>query len=298
MSSKNEPRLTKAQRTTEAREKAKIIREAQLKKEKRNSWLIRGGVLAAAVVIIVVIALVVINTQKSNEPVATTGPVPASMNSFGGVTIGKGAVAIPPATPAGNVDMEKLPPAPTAAPTEATDPAAIGIKATGAGDPAQMVIYLDFMCPACNGFEKTNGAQIDELREAGKITVEYRALNYLDRFSSGTNYSSRSAAAAACVAEGTPEKYKAYLDTLFVNQPAENSKGLDNSKLKSMATEAGAADIGSCVDAKTFRPLVAYASSLASTNGINATPTVFVDGQQWKEGQFPAFVEGILAAKK
>lgn len=298
MSSKNEPRLTKAQRTADAREKAKLIREAQLKKEKRNAWLIRGGVLAAAVAILVIIALVVINTQKANEPVASTGPVPASMNEFGGVTIGKDAVVIPPETPAADVDMAKLPPAPTAAPTAVADPAALGIKATPAGEPAQVVIYLDFMCPACKGFEQTNGAQIDELREAGKITVEYRALNYLDRFSMGTNYSSRSAAAAACVAETSPDKYKAYLDTLFANAPEENSKGLNNSKLLSLATEAGATDITSCVDDKTYRPLVAYASQLASISGINATPTVFIDGQQWKEGQFPAFIQGILDAKK
>ena len=69
MSSKNEPRLSKAERTAQAREQAKVIRDAQLKKEKRNGWLIRGGVLLAAVAVIVIIALIVINTHKSNEPV-------------------------------------------------------------------------------------------------------------------------------------------------------------------------------------------------------------------------------------
>ncbi|MHA7176982.1 DsbA family protein [Arthrobacter sp. Sr24] len=298
MSSKNEPRLNKAERTSQAREQAKIIRDAQLKKEKRNGWLIRGGVLAAAVAIIVIIALIVINTQKANEPIASTGPVPASMNAFGGVTLGKGGEVVPPETPAADVDMEQLPPAPTAPPAEIADPAALGIKASASGEPAQMVIYVDFMCPACKGFEEANGAQIDELREAGEITVDYRALNYLDRFAMGTNYSSRSAAAAACVADVSPDKYKAYFDSLFTNAPEENSKGLNNAKLVSLATEVGAADISSCVDSKTYRPMVAYSSALASTSGVNATPTVFLEGQQWKEGQFPAFVQGILDAKK
>lgn len=298
MSPKNEPRLTKADRTAQAREQAKIIREAQLKKEKRNSWLIRGGVLAAAVAILVIIALVVINTNKANEPIADTGPIPANANAFGGVTVGKDGALIKPAVAATSVDMANVPEMPTAAPTKATDLDAIGIKATAVGEPAQVVIYLDFMCPACQGFEASNGAQLDELREAGTITVEYRALNYLDRFSMGTNYSARSAASAACVAETSPDKYKAYVDTLYANQPAENSKGLDNAKLNKLAVEAGAADISTCQNEKTFRPFVAYTSALASAHGVNATPTVFVDGQQWQNGQFPAFVQGILDAKK
>lgn len=298
MSSKNEPRLSKAERTAKARDAVKAIREAQLKKEKRNSWLIRGGVLVAAVAIIVIIALVVINTQKNNEPIATTGPVASNMNAYGGVTVGQDNALVPATTTATTVDMADLPPAPTAAPAKATDLEDIGIKASASGEPAQVVMYLDFMCPACKGFEQTNGAQLDALREEGKITVEYRALNYLDRFSMGTNYSARSAAAAACVADTSPDKYKGFLDSLYENQPAEGSKGLNNATLVKHATEAGSADISSCVDNKTYRPLVAYTSALASAHGINATPTLFVDGQQWQEGAFPAFVEGILAAKK
>lgn len=298
MSSKNQPRPTNAERTAKAREQAKTIRDAQLKKEKRNSWLIRGGVLAAAVVIVVIIALIVIQTNKANEPVATTGPVPANTNVYGGIEFGKDGVLIPPTTTEASVDTEKLPAMPTAAPTAAFGLDGIGIKATDAGKPAQAVIYLDFMCPACNNFEKQYSEQLTTWQNDGTITLEYRPLNFLDRFSSGTNYSSRAAAATACVADTSPEKYKAFFDSLFTNQPAENSKGLDNATLKKLATEAGAADISSCVDNKTFRPYVANSSGLASAHGVNATPTVFIDGQQWKDGTLPDFVNGIVAAKK
>ena len=301
MSSKNEPRLSKAERTAKAREEARVIREAQLKKEKRNSWLIRGGVLAAALAVIVIIALVVINTQKANEPVAQTGPVPANANAFGGVTVGKDGVIIAPATATKSVDVNSVPPMPTAQPTAVADPGGIGIKATAAGEPAQVVIFLDFMCPACNSFERNYGPQLDSLRNEGKITVEYRALPFLDRLSSGTNYSSRSAAAAACVVDQSPDKYKVFVDSLYTNQPAENSKGLDNAKLEKLAADAGAANISSCISDKTFRPYVAFGGATAAAAGVNATPTVFVDGKQWMPAavnDFAAFLATELGAKK
>ncbi|MGA7206432.1 MAG: thioredoxin domain-containing protein [Specibacter sp.] len=298
MSPQNEPRLTKAERTAQAREKARIIREAQLKKDKRNSWLIRGGVIVAAVAIVVIIALIVLQTNKSNEPVADSGPVAANMNAYGGVTIGKGAAVIAPTTTEKTVDITKLGALPTEAPKKAFGLDEIGVKASAAGQPVQTVIYLDFLCPVCNNFEKQYGATIDSLREEGKITVEYRPLGFLDSLSSGTNYSSRAGAAAACVADTSPSSYKKYLDTLFANQPGENSKGLDNATLEKLATEAGAKDITSCVDAKAYRPFMANTTKLATVHGITGTPTVFMDGQQWQDGTFDAFYAKILAAKK
>ncbi|MGO4382611.1 DsbA family protein [Specibacter sp. RAF43] len=298
MSPKNEPRPTKADRTAQAREKARLIREAQLKREKRNSWLIRGGVLAAAVVIVVIIALVVLQTQKTNEPVADSGPVAANTNAYGGVTFGTGGALIAPTTTATTVDVTALPAAPTAAPAKAFDLEKIGIQASASGKPVQVVMYIDFMCPHCAAFEQQFGEQLKGWQDAGKITVEYRPTGLLDRFSSGTNYSSRAGAAAACVASTSPEKYKAYFDSLFTHQPAENSKGLDNATLKQMAADVGAKDIGSCVDAKTYRPYVKYTTASAIAHGVTGTPTVFVDGKQWQDGQFGDFATAIINAKK
>ncbi len=299
MSSKNEPRLTKAERTAQARETAKKLREAQLKKEKRNSWLIRGGVLAAAVAIVVIIALVVVNTQKNNEPIPAAGAVSSNMNAYGGVAFGANGTLIPPTTTAKTVDIADAGTPPTAQATAATGLDEIGIKASGNGEPVQTVIYFDFMCPFCGDFEKTYGAELKQLASDKKITLEYRALGFLDRFSQGTNYSSRAAAAAACVADQSPDKYQAYLDKLFQNQPKENSKGLNNSQLKDYAKEVGAADIGSCVDAKTYRPFVNFTSALATNHGINSTPSVFMDGEQWSSKEsFDDFKTRVLAAKK
>ena len=272
MSPANEVRKSKAERTPEAREKARLIREAQQKKDKRNKMLIGWGIVAAVVAILAVVALVVTTSIRQNTPIADQGPVPASANVNGGVTL------------LANTEVKKTEPA-TVDVTTLTKPETVPspVVAPGAeaeaGQPVKVIAYIDFICPVCKRFEDTYNDALTSLRNEGKITMEYRPLGFLDRQSS-TNYSSRSANAAACVADKAPEKYAEYVDVLFANQPAEGGAGLSDDKLKSLATDIGA-DINSCVDDKTFRPYVKYSTELAANTGISGTPTVFVDGKQW-----------------
>lgn len=272
MSPANEVRKSKAERTAEAREKARLIREAQLKKDKRNKMLIGWGIVAAVVAILAVVALVVTTSIRQNTPIADQGPVPANANVNGGVTLlaNTDVKQTDPAT----VDVTTLtkpetPPSPVVAP---------GAEAEE-GQPVKVIAYIDFICPVCLRFEETYNEALTSLRNEGKITMEYRPLGFLDRQSS-TNYSSRSANAAACVADTAPDKYGEYVNVLFENQPAEGGAGLSDDKLKSLASDIGA-DINSCVDDKTFRPYVKYSTELAANTGITGTPTVFIDGKQW-----------------
>lgn len=298
MSPTNEPRPSKAERTAHAREQARLIREAQAKKEKRNGWLIRGGVLAAAVAIVVIVALFIIQAQTNNAPIADNGPVPANANIHGGVVLGKNNTVVPPTTSAGTVQLSSVPTA-TATPT-ASGAAVVppGIAASPAGKPVQIVAYVDFICPICNNFEKTYGADLQTWRDSGKATVEYRPMGFLDQ-SSTTNYSSRAANAAACVANVSPEKYNDYFQKLYANQPPENSAGLKNDELKKMATDVGAKDISACVDNGTYRPYVKVITAEALAYGVNGTPTVYVDGKKWDgSGDFKQFTQAIIDAKK
>jgi protein-disulfide isomerase len=272
MSPANEVRKSKAERTAEAREKARLIREAQQKKDKRNKMLIGWGIVAAVVAILAVVALVVTTSIRQNTPIADQGPVPASANVNGGVIL------------LANTEVKKTEPA-TVDVTTLTKPETVPspVVAPGAeaeaGQPVKVIAYIDFICPVCKRFEDTYNDALTSLRNEGKITMEYRPLGFLDRQSS-TNYSSRSANAAACVADKAPEKYAEYVDVLFANQPAEGGAGLSDDKLKSLASDIDA-DINSCVDDKTFRPYVKYSTDLAANTGISGTPTVFVDGKQW-----------------
>jgi protein-disulfide isomerase len=295
MSPANEIRKSKAERTSEAREKARLIREAQLKKDKRNKLLIGWGIVVAVVAILAVVALVVTTTMRQNAPIADQGPTPANGNVNGGITLlaNTDVAKLEPAT----VDAASVGEPPQTAPAEVVAP---GAEAE-AGKPVKVVLYIDFICPVCKNFEAQYNEQLTSLRNEGKISVEYRALGFLDNRSS-TNYSSRAANAAACVVNESPEKYAEFVDSLFANQPAEGSAGISDNDLKKMATDIGAKPIDSCVDDKTYRPFVKFTTKQAAAIGVTGTPTVFVDGQQWGKGAsaqtpFPDFLQAAIAAK-
>ncbi|WP_426998281.1 DsbA family protein [Pseudarthrobacter sp. N5] len=295
MSPANEPRPSKAERTALAREKAREIREEQLKKDKRNKLLIGWGIVVAVVAILAIVALVVTSSIRNNAPVADEGPTPANANINGGVTLlANSEVA---KADAGTVKIADLPSAPASAPADLVAP---GAEAE-AGKPVKVVLYVDFICPICKDFETKYKEQLATLRNAGKISVEYRPLGFLDRQSS-TNYSSRAANAAACVVNQSAEKYSDFIDVLFEKAPAEGSPGLSDNELKKMATDVGAKNIDTCVDEKTYRPYVKYSTQHASVLGITGTPTVFVDGKQWGKGDsaqtpFDQFLQAAVDAK-
>jgi protein-disulfide isomerase len=295
MSPANEIRKSKAERTSEAREKARLIREDQLKKDKRNKLLIGWGIVVAVVAILAVVALVVTTTMRQNAPIADQGPTPANANVNGGITLlaNTDVVKLQPAT----VDAASVGEPPQTAPAEVVAP---GAEAE-AGKPVKVVLYIDFICPVCKNFEAQYNEQLTSLRNEGKISVEYRALGFLDSRSS-TNYSSRAANAAACVVNESPEKYAEFVDLLFAKQPAEGGAGLSDNDLKKMATDIGAKPIDTCVDEKTYRPFVKFTTKQAAAIGVTGTPTVFVDGQQWGKGAsaqtpFPDFLQAAIAAK-
>jgi len=291
MSPANEPRLSKAEKTAQAREKARAIREEQLKKEKRNKLLVGWGIVVAVVVIIALIAFVVIGNAQNNAPVADQGPTPANGNVHGGITLlaNTEVVKSEPAT----VNVADVP-APLA-----TKPATVAVPGgeAEAGKPVKVIAYIDFICPVCKQFETAYGESLTNLRNEGKISVEYRALGFLDRQST-TNYSSRAANAAACVVNSSPEKYAEFFDLLFERQPAEGGAGISDNDLKKMATEIGAANIDSCIDSKQFRPWVKVATQEAAAIGVTGTPTVFIDGKQWDgRSDLNAEIQTAITAK-
>ncbi len=296
MSPANEPRPSKAERTSAAREKAREIREAQLKKDKRSKLLIGWGIVVAVVAILAIVALVVTSNVRNNAPIADEGPTPANGNVHGGVTLlaNTEVVKSDPAT----VNIADLPAAPAAPPATVNAP---GAEAE-AGKPVKVVIYIDFICPVCKSFEAQYNDLLTQQRNDGKITVEYRPLGFLDSRST-TNYSSRAANAAACVVNESPEKYKDFIDVLFEKQPAEGTAGLPDTELKKMATDVGAKSIDTCVDEKTYRPYVKHTTLEAAAVGVTGTPSVFVEGQQWGKGDsaqtpFEQFLQTAIDAKQ
>jgi protein-disulfide isomerase len=149
--------------------------------------------------------------------------------------------------------------------------------------PVTVAIYYDYMCPACGAFEAANGDELDRLLEAGDVRLELRPIAFLDRMSSGTEYSTRSANAIATVANGAPDDVWAFHMALYAKQPEEGSTGLTDEEIAGIATDAGVPqDVVDQFADRTYEPWVASVSQAALDGGVEGTPTVLIDGEQFK----------------
>jgi protein-disulfide isomerase len=139
-------------------------------------------------------------------------------------------------------------------------------------------LYADFMCPNCKRFEETGGGLLDDLVTQGRATVVVHPVAFLDRMSSGTQYSTRASAAAGCAADGG--RFTEYARALFGQQPAENSAGLPDSRLIEIGRSVGLGDgFATCVKNRTYRGWAGHVTDRAARRGVSGTPTVLVNGR-------------------
>ena len=273
-------RLTKNEKREAAREKARILREEQKKKERRTKWILQGSIILGSLAVIAIVALVLVNSARP------AGPGPRNMASDG-IQINQGFIA---------TKTDAIQPGEEPIPNERDEAAGV----------LDIQMYVDYLCPICRQFEETNGAYIASLLENGGTTVEIHPIAILDRLSQGTRYSTRSANAAACVADFSPNQFYDFHNLLFVNQPAENTAGLSDDDLVALSVEAGVLepdDVASCIRNQTFKSWTAAATARA-LNGpipnsnvpqVTGTPTVIVNGLKYEGAindlaSFQAFV--------
>jgi len=278
---------TKKARRDAAREHAREAREAAAKKRKRNKLFAQGGVLLGVLALAGVVVLVVSNL---NAPAA---PGPLNMASDGIVLNGDG-------TTMGYVATDAI----------AADGDPVASTAPATGDPVAIVMYVDYQCPYCAQFETTNATQLAQWVTAGMATVEIHPIANLDSQSLGTRYSSRSANAAACVANFEPEQFWAVNTAFYANQPEEQTSGLDTAAITTLVSDAGASsqEVANCIGSETFKSWVTDAtlrtrSAIPNSDltSVEGTPTVLVNGQQYTgeltdADAFTAFVSAVAAA--
>ncbi|MCB7136906.1 DsbA family protein [Cellulosimicrobium marinum] len=258
---------TKAQRREAARAEALALREAQAKRDRRNRYITIGALVAGLLVLVgVFLAIWIPAMQDRNETIDAVAAgnlddVTNPANSDGGgITMGADGTA-------------------------GTDN---GAEAVEVG------VYLDYMCPVCGDFEETNGASIDALREAGDITVVLHPVAILDRFSQGSQFSTRAVAAAGLVADQAPEAMNDFNALMFANQPAEGTEGLTDEQIADLAEQAGvpadvAAQIADGTATEQFADWAATATNVATNDealinpqsGGFGTPTITIDGERW-----------------
>ncbi|QUL79424.1 MULTISPECIES: thioredoxin domain-containing protein [unclassified Brevibacterium] len=250
-----------------ARENARQIAANQAKKEKTAKTILYVGI---AVVVVVVLAVVGVLIFQQNKPAVSPENYVA-----GGLTVGKDNTPVQPLKmPEG--EESDLP-----APSEA-----------GANENAATVtVYIDFQCPGCKAFEEGNSSMLKKLADEGTIVVDYKPVSFLDRMSSGNEYSTRSANLAACVVDSQPEVAVDLFDALFAQQPEEGGDGRTDAELLKVAEDAGvdtskalSADpkqtVESCVSEKTFEKFVEQSSQNALDSGVEATPWVLINGEK------------------
>ena len=140
----NQPRQTRNERRDAAREKARILREEQKKRERRNKVLIQGGIIVAVIAIAALVGTLIFQSVKP------AGPGPQNMASDGILlTAGEdgGIVAVEtPALKAGEAPTPTVP--------------------DESGEVANIVMYIDYLCPFCGQFEATNSDSIRTMVES------------------------------------------------------------------------------------------------------------------------------------
>ncbi|WP_062288490.1 DsbA family protein [Demequina phytophila] len=252
----------------DARAAAKAKAQAQVRAQERKTtmMIVAGSVVGLA--LFGALIFFIVNQSKVPELGAEGSTSPAAADATGGIPVGTGGVVG------------------EAVPT----------------DVPRVDIYLDFMCPICNTFEAINADDLDDLRESGDIALYYHPISILDRFSSGTEFSTRAAGAAGVVADQAPEQFHDFVATMFANQPEENSTGLSDEEIADLAIAVGVTEgVANNLDNTDFKKWATAATEQASVDGMQGTPTVrvsetgdFADGAVLNDVDY--FTEGSLRA--
>jgi protein-disulfide isomerase len=158
---------------------------------------------------------------------------------------------------------------------------------------AVVTFYEDFLCPACGNFERAFGPTVSKMIDTGAIAADYYMLGFLSR-PQNQEYSSRAGNAAYCVADESIDAFRRFHTALYTKeiQPSETGTTFpDNAKLTELAREAGVVGkVPDCIKDGKYMKMV---DGLATAEGIHATPTVRINGQDYQWSTPEAMVAKI-----
>ena len=248
--------------TKSSKQPSKTERAQALVREQRQRERRRNllvvGAVVAAIAIIAVVMVVVSSKKDTTGQAVSTSGTPANLTGPYDVTIGK------------------------------------------ASAPTTIKLYEDFQCPICRDFESVTGPQVRAAIAAGKVKVDYHMVAFLDR-SSTTQYSSRALnAGMAVLSTAGPQAFLKFHSLAYANQPQEGTAGLPDSTLIQWAVQAGApkAQVSRLINDNTYHQWVVNATDQMSKDGVNGTPTVYINGKQQDPTNLPAAAKAVLAATK
>ncbi|MCH9762306.1 MAG: DsbA family protein [Actinomycetia bacterium] len=164
------------------------------------------------------------------------------------------------------------------------------IKKEGTEEPKVVLsLYEDFLCPACAAFEKEFGPTINKLIDSGAIAADYYMVNV--QGAQNQNYAARSGGAAYCVADESVDAFQRFFAALYAQQSEMAAGNSDDDRLIEIARQAGAGgSVPECINKGTYVDMV---NGMAAATGIEATPTVRINGEDYQPSTPDALVAKI-----
>lgn len=142
-------------------------------------------------------------------------------------------------------------------------------------NPFRIDIWEDFQCPYCKFFETEMAKYLESLVRENQAKVVYHMASFLGQ------ESVRAANAVNCaVSEG---RFIEYHRALYDVQASENSGIFSNKNLVEIGKRLGITnpEFESCVNDQKFAETVTNVAKSMKKNGVEGTPTVFLNGKVW-----------------
>lgn len=258
--------MPNARSAKSTREKAAALREEAERKAARNR-----AIIAAVAVLLVIIAAVAgtvafrsLAKQQSDRKAAAAAP-PSNLFTPAGAPYG-------------------------------------GLLVGDSSAKVTVEVYSDYMCPICGVFEKKFGPILKQYSAEKKINFVLHPVAILDQASEGSEYSTRATNAMVAVLDtGNKQAALAFHESLYANQPQENTAGLPNTTLLDLAEKAGAnrAAITPAVQSVKFRGWVSSsAEKFTKAFPPGGTPTIVLNGKRLDNASLDSLQTQIDAAIK
>lgn len=274
----NSPYLTKQQRQQQAREKARLLQQAEAKRARRTRLFVALGSSFAVILVVAAVAFVIWNGTKKGEEVKPEASPSANVSADGVISVGKGS-------------------------SEGTTRA--GAKNA---DKPRVRIYSDYACTHCNDLEKEYGNKLVNLAGKGEITLEIVPLSVLQQ-----KFSDVASQADYYIAEKAPQYYAAFHTKYFADVSAPifaRKKGIPSeSQHKKVALDVakkvGVPDnvlkgLNSALSENRYASFLQHAAKKFADAGHQGTPTVTINGKRledWTEGKLLTELEKVAGHK-
>ncbi len=177
-----------------------------------------------------------------------------------------------------------------------------GVHLGDANAKAKIDVWEDFQCSSCLNFTQSIEPKIiSGLVETGKAYYTFHFFPFIDGFSNSPVKESHNAADAALCANAQG-RFWDYHDILYANWLGENAGSYTDARLAKMAETLGLdmTQFNQCYQAKQFSGQIDQDKAAGAAQGVQGTPSVFVNGTLLTPGYVPSYdqiasaVEAVL----